>query len=235
MKILYCSYSQIPSDFANSIAVMQQCAALNKKADLFALFVRGHLNCRDVFKHYSVDHFPIKLLPQSALFCGELGLKLSLLRHVLLQKADIVYSRDVLLNRFMCRFHIPNIYEIHQIDQENRKFDRCYKKQLLAIKDNRYLRAIVCISAALKRECLEFGIPEEKLIVLHSAVSIKSSHSNTTNVVSSIPKDGKPIAMYVGSLQKGKGIDIILRMVELSDRYHFVIVGGKAGTCRFYL
>ena len=230
MKILYCSYSQIPSDYANSIAVMQQCSALNKKAELFALFVRDHSNCHDVFKHYNVDPFPLKLLPKTSLCFGEVGLKISLLQHVLLKKADVIYSRDVLLNRFMCRLHIPNIYEIHQIDQENQKFDRCFKRKLLAIKDNRYLCAIVCISDALKRECLKFGIPEEKLIVLHSAVSIKSGHSSSNNKGAHILKEDRPIAMYVGSLQRGKGIDMILRMAELSDRYHFVIVGGKTGT-----
>lgn len=228
MKILYCSYSQIPSNFANSSAVMQQCAALNAKADLLALLIHGEPYA-DVFQHYRVAPFPLILLPKYSLKWNELGLKLALLRYTWRWKPDVVYSRDVILNNWLCKFHVPNVYEIHQLDQDERRFDRYYKNQLRSITDSRYLKGIVCISDALRKECMDFGIPEEKLTVLHSGVSVEYEDSAVADVSMPRFEADKPIAMYVGSLQKGKGIETILKMADISGQYNFLIIGGASG------
>lgn len=229
MKIIYCSYSKIPSDTANSIAVMQQCAALKNKVDLLALFTMGDVDHSDVFKYYHVEPFSIKLLPTYSLCFRELGLKMSLLKQTLYYKPEMVYSRDVLLNSWLCKLHIPNIYEMHQLDQLDEAFDFYYKKQLRKIKDSHYLKAIICISNSLKNECIKFGIPKEKLFVLHSGVSLPCNYSGINSNVNAFCQEDKPIAMYVGSLQKGKGIETILQMAQISNKFHFVIIGGKTG------
>lgn len=226
MKILYCSYSQIPSDFANSIAVMKQCGALNCLSELRVILIKGNdAEKKDVFSTYGVERFPLLLLPKWMLRFQEFGLKIFVLFYALLYRPDVVYSRDILLNEWLCHFHIKNICEIHQLDQENTDFDLLYKKLLLRVMEQKELQAIVCISESLAKECMDFGVPKKKLTVMHSGVDL----SECDDVAEAELPDFTQIhslAVYVGSLQKGKGVEQILRMAELTSNINFLIVGG---------
>lgn len=217
MKILYSSFSQIPSSFANSIAVMKQCAALNGVAKLQVILVKGDsVGENDVFSTYGVERFPLILLPKWTLCFREFGLKVFVLLYTLFYHPDIVYSRDILLNEWLCRFHIRNIYEIHQLDQADADFDCLYKKILSRIMKRKELRAVVSISKSLAKECVGFGVPKEKLTVMHSGVDLKECDSVPEAKIPDFPNT-HPLAMYVGSLQKGKGIEQILQMAEMTD------------------
>ena len=182
MKILYCSYSHIPSPFANSIAVMKQCGALSQLCELRAILVKGNdEKKKNVFSTYGVERFPLLLLPKRLLLFREFGLKMFVLLYALIYKPDVVYSRDLLLNEWLCHFHIKNIYEIHQLAQENMDFDLLYKRLLLRVRDQEEMQIIVCISESLARECMDFGIPKEKLVVMHSGVDLREG-DNTEEV-----------------------------------------------------
>ena len=229
MKILYCSYSQIPSEFANSIAVMKQCSALNKVVRLRAVLVRGKFGERkDPFSIYGVAPFPLVLIPKVALRMREFGLKVFVLFYSIIFRPDVVYSRDLILNAWLCRFHINNIYEIHQITQQDSRFDCYYKKQLFRTMLRKELQAVVCISAGLADECIAFGIPKEKLTVLHSSKDVHEIENAPQVQLPSFPA-ARPLAVYVGSLQNGKGIEQIEAMARMSGNYNFLIVGGKKG------
>lgn len=229
MKILYCSYSQIPSDYANSIAVMKQCSALNKFVCLRAIFVRGKRSYyKDLFPMYGVASFPLIRVPKVALCMRELGLRLFVLLYSMIFRPDVVYSRDIVLNAWLCRFHICNIYEIHQIVQQDERFDRYYKKLLSKAMLREELKAIVCISKGLADECVAFGIPKEKITVLHSATDTLEIE-DTPQIQLPLFSDNRPLAVYVGSLQEGKGIEQIEAMSRMSNNYNFLIVGGKEG------
>ena len=232
MRVLYCSYSAIPSNYANSIAVMQQCSALNKEVSLRVVLIRGDSCETSVFQQYSVSKFPLYRLPKWCLKYNEMGLKIAMLLHIFLWHPNLVYTRDILLNSCLCTFHVLNIYEIHQLDMEDAEFDVLFKHILSKIKKNKFLRSIVCISGSLKKECIQFGIPEEKISVLHNGVSLYSNREEMTNVTIPEFEKDRPLAIYVGSLQKGKGIEVIVKMAELSDRYNYLIIGGKKGTIR---
>lgn len=229
MRVLYCSYSIIPSSYANAIAVMNQCAALSKEVDFRALLVKGNQRNIDVFQEYAVSKFPLLRLPKCFLRHKELGLRIAMLIYIRLWHPDIVYSRDILLNECLCKMGIPNSYEIHQIDMDNQEFDILYKDILLKIKDSIYLKSIVSISNTLKKECIKFGVPKEKISVLHSGVNINKQ--NNSNEIIDIPefREILPLAVYVGSLQSGKGIETILKMAEATKSYNFLIVGGCKG------
>lgn len=177
---------------------------------------------------YGVERFPLLLLPKWMLLFREFGLKMFVLLYALLYRPDVVYSRDLLLNEWLCRFHIKNIYEIHQLDQENMDFDLLYKKLLLRVRGQEEMQAIVCISESLARECMDFGIPREKLVVMHSGVDLRECDGTEEGEFPDFPKS-HPLAIYVGSLQKGKGVEQILRMAELTTHINFLIVGGTPG------
>lgn len=226
MKVLYCSYSTIPSTFANSIAVMNQCSELSKELELRTLFIKGGGSNRDVFQQYAVQKFPLLRVPKCFLKHNELGLKVAMLIYVVLWRPDVVYTRDILLNGCLCKFGIPNVYEIHQINMDNEEFDVLYKDTLLRYMNNIHLKAIVCISDTLKKECTEFGIPKKKMTVLHSGVRIDAKDYSDAEIYIPAFEKELPLAMYVGSLQKGKGVETIIKMAEATARYNFLIVGG---------
>lgn len=229
MKILYCSYSQIPSAFANSIAVMKQCGALNCFCELRVILIKDNdAEKKDVFSTYGVERFPLLLLPKWMLRFREFGLKMFVLFYALLYRPDVVYSRDILLNEWLCHFHIKNICEIHQLDQENMDFDRLYKKLLLRVMEQKELQAIVCISESLAKECMDFGVPKKKLTVMHSGVDLSECDDVEEAELPDFSHT-RSLAVYVGSLQKGKGIEQILRMAELTSNINFLIVGGPPG------
>lgn len=229
MKILYCSYSQIPSHFANSIAVMKQCDSLNSLTELRSILINGcNANGDNVFSLYGVKPFPLILLPKWVLRHNEFWLKVFVLVYAWIYRPDVVYSRDILLNDWLCRFHINNICEIHQLDQENYNFSLIYKKILRRIMEKRELQAIVCISKSLAEECLEFGVPKKKLAVLHSGIDLVECANIEPAKIPDFFQP-HPLAAYVGSLQKGKGIELILQMAELAPDINFLIVGGSQG------
>jgi glycosyltransferase involved in cell wall biosynthesis len=94
--------------------------------------------------------------------------------------------------------------------------------------EQKELQAIVCISESLAKECMDFGVPKQKIIVMHSGVDL----SECDDVVEAELPDftqTHSLAVYVGSLQKGKGIEQILRMAELTSDINFLIVGGHSG------
>lgn len=229
MKLLYCSYSQIPSDTANSIAVMKQCAALYKRCNLKIILIRGKQKT-DYRKKYHVPEMKMTLLPLQVLERNELGLRCFSVLKALIWRPDMVYSRDLFLNVSFCHRHIPNFYEIHQLDQQDEEFDYKYKEALKIIAKSPYLKKIVCISEKLRQECLEFGIEDEKLIVLHSGVDLSEYYESSSL---SMPKlyfsKNQPLAVYAGSLQEGKGVDIILKMASAASHYNFLIIGGEKG------
>lgn len=228
-KILYSSYSQIPSNTANSIAVIKQCAALNELADLKIILVRGKIKT-DYKEVYNVPSLNIKLLPNMSTKYYSLGLRIYVTLYALIYKPDIVYSRDVFINKTLNRFHIPNYYEIHQIDLNDNDFDKKYKKVLKSVSKNPYTKKIICIAQTLKKECIDFGIPEYKIKVLHSGVDLTENHQSKENLIEKPNfKYNKPLVVYTGSTMSGKGTEIITEMSRLTKDYNFLIIGGNKG------
>lgn len=225
MKILYCSYSTIPSDTANSIAVMKQCDALNKIIILKVILIKGKKFSEENYQEkYGIEPMDIILLPSWMLKYNELGLKLFCAVYAIWYKPDMIYSRDLVLNKVFCKMKMLNIYEIHQLDQQDIEFDKVFKKTLLYIMNSKYLKYIICISDVLKSECMAYGISEQKLLTLHSgfdSCKCKLIHEET------MKKQERLLALYTGSNQNGKGVNIILQMAKLAPQYDFLIIGVK--------
>jgi len=229
LKLIYCSYSAIPSKTANSIAVMKQCAALARKNALTVILIQGKLPGK-YDKLYGVPKMNVILLPSFMLWFNELGLRLYVTLYALMHKDSIVYSRDVFINSTLCRFRVPNYYEIHQLrHQRLNNFNKRFQKSLNIIARSTFTRKIICISNKLKNECVSIGIPKDKLNVLHSGVDLSDSLSKNAQIEIPLFDKTQPVAIYAGSLQRGKGIDTIVAMAHLASNYNFLIVGGEKG------
>ncbi len=232
MHILYCSYSVIPSNTANSIAVMKQCSALSKISKLKVILIKGKdyksVNYCDL---YNVEKMELILLPRFMLKFNEMGLKLFTTLYILLYKPQLVYSRDIFLNHFFCKFKINSIYEMHQLTQNDDRFDVKYKKSLKNIIASEYLKKIICISDTLKEECIEFGVDVHKLEVLHSGVDLNEVYTKklSCDLRKMFLDPNRHMAIYTGSLQPGKGVETIVQMSNLSTNYNYLIVGGQFG------
>lgn len=224
MKILYCSYSIIPSDTANSIAVMKQCAALSKITDLKVILIKGpNFRNVDYRQLYGVPELNMTLLPSWVLLFNEFGLKLFCIIYAKWFCPNIIYTRDIFLSELFSNFRMINIYEMHQLDHNDDNFDTYYKHTLKKTFRSPYLKKIICISNSLKSKCIEFGIESEKLHTLHSGVD-NSECSKVRIMIPNFKK--KMLVVYSGSIQDGKGVDIILKMAELAPQYDFLILGG---------
>ena len=220
-KLLYCSYSCIPSNTANSVAVMKQCAALDKKCDLRIILTKPYGNVKDYAQVYNVQNLKMIRLPKFMLKVKEYPMILFVLIYVFLFRPDCIYSRDLLINDALSFWGIPSIYEMHQLEQENLIFNRYYQKVLNRVLKRRTQVKIVCISEELKKQCIKRGVPKECMTVLHSGVDLSNNRSTAREF------SDNPLIMYTGSLQPGKGIEIILEMAEKSPDLKYVIVGGS--------
>lgn len=230
-KILYCSYSQIPSATANSIAVLKQCSKLDKISNLKIILIKG--DSKECYSDiYNIQKLDIILLPKWAAKHNSLGLRIFSAFYAKIHSFDAVYTRDVFISRALNRFRISNYYEMHQLDQKSENFDKKYKKCLIAVSKSRFTKKIICISNTLKKECINFGIQNSKIQILHSGFDYSNSESKIigANLISKISfPNTKPLAVYTGSIAKGKGVEIIQKMSQLSKNFNFLIVGGKKG------
>jgi glycosyltransferase involved in cell wall biosynthesis len=231
MKILYITYSCFPSHAANSIAVMRMCQALSPIAKVSLIAIKGnrHLLAPEYTAYAKTSAYKSYLLPRCFLFLREKPLAFSSALIATFMQADLCYSRDIFVANFLSRIGHRVFYEIHQLEQDNAVFNRIFRSQLLLmLRHNRYER-LICISEALKSECVKFGFPREKLITLHSGVTISNEKLEERMLVRTkmgISALG-PLIMYSGSLHPGKGINTIIELSKLRPKYLFVILGGS--------
>lgn len=175
----------------------------------------------DYQEFYKISLPHLILIPEWFLSGNYFLYKLFALLAVFIYRADMIYSRDIIINEFLAKFQIPSIYEIHQIEQENKIFSAKFEKLLKSLIGNDKLYKLVCISNELKEECIKFGFSPDKIEVLPSGVREDFFINRKKAILTSNLQ-----ISYIGSLQKGKGIDTIFKMAELMPENKFQIVGG---------
>ena len=87
---------------------------------------------------------------------------------------------------------------------------------------------IIAVSNALKEKIISFGIPGEKVEIIQNGINtelFKPMDKVECRKKLSLPLD-KKIVLFVGNLEKVKGVDILLDAVKnLPEDIHLVIVG----------
>ncbi len=106
------------------------------------------------------------------------------------------------------------------------------------IEDYTYKNAdkIIVISESMKRNILEKGVLEEKIVVISNWIDLEAvkpiaKEENSLFAEFNIPKD-KFIVLYAGNFGKAQGADVVLEAAEKlkdNDNIQFVIFGGGAG------
>lgn len=214
MNILYFSTSVIPSQYANSINVMKMSNALSQLNNSVTLVgISGNYSA-DLYAFYNVPNsFEVKLVKNSKL--GVANRIIKLLQEM--KGKDLIYTRYTLA-AFISSvfFHKKVVYEYHSevIGKINTIMERKLAKSKFVIH--------AFITQSLKERYLEKHpnmIEENTLIVPDAAEKVMDT-------IDYVEKDHYSCG-YIGSFQKGKGIEQVLEIAKQLPSVTFHIVGGK--------
>lgn len=148
------------------------------------------------------------------------------LRQVL-PEAGLVHTRDPLVAVECARRNVAYVLEDHDED---------YQTGFTAIGDLRAeqeaCRAVVAITAAVRRRLLDAGIPDRKILVLDSGVSRAALQRHPVEAerwrAALLAPGYRRLVAYCGGLQPERGIEHILRAALDLPETLFVLAGGTA-------
>lgn len=123
--------------------------------------------------------------------------------------------------------------EIAIISEKYPAFKELYKntklrKKINAIKEGELALAdfIICLSDFAEKSLIKHGIPKEKIVVANLGIDPTCFHAKKT-----YSTGGKMKIIFVGTMTKRKGIDMLLKISdELSDRIDLILIGPMADT-----
>ena len=223
MKLAYITNIQIPAEDAQSIQVQAMCKVFFDylKDDFLLISPRIDKN-----KSKKTDYNWKKILVFSSLprACRYfMFIKLSFFS-VIKFKPDIIYSRDIGVVFFYHLLGYRTVYEIHK-PFETKIGDWLFRRLLKKIK-------IVAISQALKNFIIDnYKVFAGNILVAHDGVDLEKFNLNKSEedyLKDFLNLDStKKIIMYTGSLQSGKGIEVIISLAKYLSDCLFYIIGGK--------
>lgn len=228
MKIAYISRSIIPSRTANSINVMKMCntfASLGHEVTLFAPWTKKleEKGIDDIFDYYGVEkNFKLnKLYSPNIKYLKKNIYSYRTLLEVKKINPDLVYGRDDMFAFYLTQKNgYPTVFEKHE-PFDNKGLNDYFFKKFMS-KDN---AKMIVNSNELKK-------------MYHNSCSINlNSILEANNGSNEIPDDAVPNDIkidkskiqigYIGSLFKGRGIDIIVELAKRIPEANFHIIGGK--------
>lgn len=157
-----------------------------------------------------------------------------LLHHIRRLRPDVIHTQDPWANLWgtiAARLQrVPTLATVHGLQDRDDKGPRLTDKVL-----NRGASRILCASdRARQRYQAQAGLPPAKLMTLHEGIDaeaypiLPARHRDTVRAAFGIPA-AAPLAITVGVLRPGKGVDLMLEaMGLLAQRWpqlHYLIVG----------
>jgi len=240
MKICYISNSRIPTEKAHGIQIMKTCEALAEDGVGVELVLPSRKNRPfkgvDIFSFYDVaENFKIKKIwscdptwlmrvPNGIYIKVQLLFFLFSLFIFLLYKRNkkdyIFYTRDEYLLPMLLNFSRKVFWEAHSLPQNSKKYLRFWQR----------CAGIVAITQGLKKDLINLGMAENKIMVAPDAVDVaKFQITNSKLQIReklNLPVD-KKIVMYTGHLYGWKGVQTLAEAAEFLDKDIIVVfVGG---------
>ncbi len=237
MKIVYISRSIIPSRTANSIHVMKMCnafASLGHEVTLLAPWTKKleEKNIDDIFEYYGVEkNFELKkLFSPNIKYLKKRIYSLRCLSMVKKLNPDIVYGRDDMLSFYLTlKNGFFTLFEKHE-PYDGKGFNDYFFDKF--IKSNHNKAKLVVNSNELRKmynnSC---NIHLESILAANNGTNIIPDNKIPTSL--NINQQKIQIG-YVGSLFKGRGIDIILELAKRVPQADFHIIGGKDKDIEFW-
>lgn len=219
MKLIYISSSTLFSKSANSLHVMKMARSFSKITDEVELVVRdinknkhkSYYDYYDVEKSFKITNFKVNNFKNLSpiLYLIKNFFKF---RKEIMDRKTIFFGRDILTLSFFSLFSKNVSIELHSISNSKVKNTilsflikkKCFKK-------------IIVISEALKEDVIyKFNADKNDVIVAHDGADLQKSECKEKN-----NRIG-----YVGSINKGRGIELIISIAKDMTNLEFHIVGG---------
>ncbi len=245
MEIAYIAHTRFPTEKAHGHQIARVCEALTSMGNTVTLVSPDiHNEIKNDYKeYYSLQTpFVLKRLPTkdallSPLIPGMFAMlftmrsyRKALRTFFAEQKFDLLYARSPHVLGPMLRSNIPVILELHTLPRRGRKsfISQCKKCAL-----------VVCLTSPMKKELVEWGVPESHILVEGDAVDLGRFTTINTNRFSLPPN--RPVLGYIGSLRTmdnvDKGVDVLLRAMPALKQLHnacALIVGGPDSLVHAY-
>jgi len=229
VRIAYLSNSCLPSRKANSVHVMAMCQAFARAGNEVTLFARrGGEPAEDLFQYYGVEPcFQVVMgccPPWSGHWGRGLAYTADVARRVLRSpRPDLLYSRSCNCLAVLAPFGIPMAFEVHDLPRPGLE-DRVLR--WLMRRSN--LVRVIAITESLRQEYLRLipWLPPERVFVAPDGADVPPKGL-------ALPPDrpwpgraGRVQVGYVGSLQPGRGVEIIAALAARLQEMDFHVIGG---------
>lgn len=238
MRIVYLTESPIPSYAANTVQVMQMCAAFARAGHDLTLVCRpaeeAELRIRDPFEFYAVAksfsaiHIRKGTGPGSAALWG---LRAGFV--AIRKRAELVYGRSLLGCSWAARLGKPTVFEAHKPLNITRKKSQARARSFFESKN---LVRVVLLSRQLEEV---FTLKTEELlgrpfpalsakthVALNGAEPPEVASSGATASLGILPTEGQLKVGYAGALYLGKGMEIIAEIAPSLPEILFCVAGG---------
>ena len=229
MKMIYWSFSTLPSQAANSVNVMKMANAfanLGHEVILIAIDGDKSIDSSELFEKYGVkNHFKIIRTTYPKVKFGWIIWGFRMLSIIVKTKPDLIFSRDS-FGAFLSALIGYNVFfEVHGAPHGR---DKILYKFLFPLKR---IKKIVVISISLRDYlCKRFSI-DNKIIIAPDAVD-ESWITKDKNVIGYKEQLGYRkkdfLIGYTGSLYKGRGIELIMELAKIFSSDEFLIIGGPS-------
>ena len=141
--------------------------------------------------------------------------------------ADLVFSRNLRACLAPARRGVPTVLEAHTVTSMVRPQDRAV---LARLQRARGFRGVVAISRALADDLVaQLDVEPERILVAHDAV-----RPPTGAAAEALPEvaEGSIRVVYTGSMYTGRGVELLLALVERERRVVLHLVGGPEAAAR---
>ena len=218
-KVVYISSSLFPSTKANSVQVIKMCEELGKSFNLtlYGIDNRQGLNSDfNVFDHFGCEENLNIILSKKkrAIFYS-----FSIFFKLFFQENYIYYSRNFLVACLLTFIGKKNVvFEAH-VDPKHQPF---YNKIFTPFLKFSNIK-IVAISQKLKEIFSDYyNFSLDKILVAHDAADEKKFQMERNIIL-----EGNRIQVgYIGSLYKGRGLELVCELAKMNTNIDFNIVGG---------
>lgn len=237
MKIIYIANSSIPSRSANSVHVMKMCEAFCLNDIDITLIVPNiedkEYKTKNIFEFYGINkRFKIiknKLINKSPVGIYQYLYSITSIILAFLKKPDVIMTRNPIVALLSVLFRQNVILEVHgRIESISNLTAKIYKK--LNIMDSQKMVGLIVISDVLKKIYLkEYNVKTSKIFTLHDGVNL-----DNFTVQNDLLKNNCMNICYMGSLLKGRGIDLIVDIAKEDSTNIYNIFGGEKKEVKFW-
>jgi glycosyltransferase involved in cell wall biosynthesis len=242
MNLVYFANASVPSRTANSVHIMKMCEALGAQGHRVRLIVPDEglpeLDKTDPYGFYGVaPAFKLTKTPWMPLhpkgvsdlvYVGIWGLWMRFTG-----RPDVCITRNLWAGVLFSMLGIRTVLELHGPIPAKGRMARLLRR--LGTFRNPHLARLVVISESLRRFFLDFGVPADKIQVLHDAVNVEAyldpsnaARNSELRTHRSEGEEKRPLSIgYVGSLHAGKGMEILMALAQRDSANRYHVYGGS--------